>query len=439
MKKSERQPTRTLPPLNLGLVFKAYNVHGKIAILDEETKNVWFGYDLKPTKIDNITSYPEVKLLPIPDYGKEKHAIIGGVGKTLRRVGLLKGNPDYRNIYGSSFANIFVTNILNKDEFSEKLDSLPEYCVTVEELEDGEDEYGLVAKLLCEIEQLHVICANIARLGAKIFISDKKINSFEFLGIERLDRRDEQPKRAPQNWNYSFLPESWHGVPTLWHNLAGNMCGVDIELIPQPLKQYVAAYLINEKNFTEYIKYLENYKWVSASLEYEQSKQLINANYILNVEQHCDLVQVELSQMILWRYLIMRGYSSRWLGKYDQNAKFLGNGHVIRKFKDLVQYNIENLSTDILERVYKKDGSLQGKGNKGSRSKYVDEDRRYVPKRRMKRYHNMEELMKQKPYKSQKADEYECEENKKKCEDEYYENDDGYDDDEDEWEDVCVY
>ena len=82
---------------------------------------------------------------------------------------------------------------------------MPEYCVTVEELEDGEDEYGLVAKLLCEIEQLHVICANIARLGAKIFISDKKINSFEFLGIERLDRREEQPKRAPQNWNYSFF------------------------------------------------------------------------------------------------------------------------------------------------------------------------------------------------------------------------------------------
>lgn len=402
MERQERQPTRTLPPLNLGLVFKAYNVNGDIVILDEETKNCWFDYDIKPTVVENITSYPEVELLKMPqNYGREKISTIGGVGKTVRIMGLLKGNSDYKNICGSNYCTILSTNINDKSVFLKKIDTLPEGCVTVEEIEDGEDEYGLVIKLLCEIEQIHVICANIARLGAKIFISDKKINSFEFLGIERLDRRDEQPKRAPQNWNYSFLPEWWGGVPTLWYNLAVNLCNTDIELLPKPLQQYVAAYLINNENFDKYIEYLNTYKWVSASLEFEQSLQLINANYILNVEQNNDPVQQSLSQKILWRYLVMRGYSSRWLGKYDQNAKFLGNGRVIRKFKGLVQYNVENLSSDILERVYKKDGSLQGKGNKGSRSKYVKDVNRYVPKRRMKRFHNMEELMKKKPHKTQ--------------------------------------
>ena len=405
MQRQERQPTRTLPPLNLGLVFKAYIVNGEIAILDEESGGVWFHYDFTPTIVENITSYPEIKLLEIPkNYGKEKVSTIGGVGKTVRIMGVMKGNTDYKNVKGNSFENIFVTNINDRDEFLNKLNSLPRNCVNIEEMEEGEDEYGLVAKLLCELDNLHVICANIARLGAKIFVYDKRINSFEFLGIERLDRREEQPKRAPKNWNYSFLPDHWDGVPTLWYNLVYNLFDVDIDSLPKPLQQYVASFLINEDNFEKYKPYLQNYIWVSASLEYEQSKQLLTANYILNVEQSDDPLQTSLSQKILWRYLVMRGYSSRWLGKYDQNAKFLGNGLMIRKFKGLVQYDVENLSTEVLEKVYKKDGTLQGKGNKGSRSKYVPDEKRYKPKRRMKRYSNIEDVMKQKPHKIQELE-----------------------------------
>ena len=133
MEKHERQPTRTLPPLNLGLIFKAYNIDGNIAILDEETKNCWFNYDLEPTFVENIDSYPEVELLKIPqNYGKEKTSVIGGVGKTVRIMGLLKGNSEYKNICGSSYSSILVTNIIDKTQFLKKINSLPEYCVTVE-------------------------------------------------------------------------------------------------------------------------------------------------------------------------------------------------------------------------------------------------------------------------------------------------------------------
>ena len=118
MQKHERQPTRTLPPLNLGLIFKAYNINGEIAILDEETKNCWFGYNLESTFVENITSYPEIKLLERPpNYGKEKTSVIGGVGKTVRIMGLLKGNTEYKNICGSEYSNILVTNINDENIF----------------------------------------------------------------------------------------------------------------------------------------------------------------------------------------------------------------------------------------------------------------------------------------------------------------------------------
>ncbi len=392
---SARQVTRTLPALNLGKVFKAYNIKGNIGIYDEETGNVWFDYDLHSTKIENLHEYEEVELLNFPsNYGQEKNAVIGGIGRTLRIVGLIKGHADFTRLHGKTHVTIYATNISDETSFQERMDELN---VSIEEIENGDDEYGLVASLYCDVSNLHTICANIFRMGSSVFVTDNNVNSFECLGIERLDRRDEEPKRAPENWNYSYLPDDWIGVPTLWSNIALNFVNCDIENIPQPLRQYVAAYrIINEPENTDLLNSINDYKWVSSSLETNQSRQLILANYILNVEKNKDPVQIKLCTNILWRYLIMRGYSSRWLGKYDQNALFLGNGLSIRRFKNLNQYDTSNLTISVLEKVYKKDGTIKGKGSKGSRSKYASIEKRYIPKRRMKTNNNMEDVMKKK-------------------------------------------
>lgn len=389
-KVGKRQHTRTLPPLNLSLVYRSYLINEKVGVFDEETEKVWFGYDLEPTHVENIDSYEQVYLDPFPEgYGEIKNNTIGGVGKTKRIIGLIRG------IEEAKYTIVFACNIQDFDYFKYGMDKLTDEIVVIEEVETCDDEYGTAAKLSCSVKNIHIVCANIARYGGKVVISDDSVNTFECLGIERLDRREEEPKRAPENWNYSFLPENWSGVPTLWINLAFNFINECTEFMPQPLKQYVDALNVLKENRDD-IK-IENHKWVSGALEESQTIQLLNANYILNIEQSTDPIQRELSKLLQFRYLISRGYSARWMGKYDQNALHLGNGLTIRRFRNLEQYSINNLETHVLEKVYKKDGTLKGKGNKGSRSKYVEPSKKYVPNRRMKLKRNLEEIMKKKP------------------------------------------
>lgn len=390
-KVGKRQHTRTLAPLNLSLEFKVYNIDGDLGVLDEETKKLWFGYNLEPEYVENLDTYEQVSLSPLPPgYGEFKNCTIGGVGKTKRVIGLIRGGGET-----DKHTVVYASNIEDLEMFKNGIEKLTDEIVTIEEVETCEDEYGTAAKLVCSVENIHIVCANIARYGAKVHISDESVNTFECLGIERLDRREEEPKRAPENWNYSYLPENWSGVPTLWLNLAINYKNCDTKHMPQPLKQYVDA--LNVVSNSELVKNMEDYKWVSAALEECQTLQLLNSYYILNVEQSYDPIQREMSKLLQYRYLICRGYSARWMGKYDQNALHLGNGLTIRRFKKLNQYSISNLETHVLEKVYRKDGTLQGKGNKGSRSKYVDPSVRYIPSRRMRQKHNLEEIMKKAP------------------------------------------
>ena len=118
----KRQHTKTLPPLNLGQVFRFFIIGDKIATLNEETGKVWLGYDLNLTEVENIEQYKEVKLLSIPEkYGCEKEAVIGGIGKTKRVIGVIKGSKDYEKINGKCFVDFYATNVTNYEDFKRRV------------------------------------------------------------------------------------------------------------------------------------------------------------------------------------------------------------------------------------------------------------------------------------------------------------------------------
>lgn len=128
-------------------------------------------------------------------------------------------------------------------------------------------------------------------------------------------------------------------------------------------------------------------RWVTPHLTPQQSKQLIEAFYLLTVEKVTDADTRQACRLILFRYMLERGYTARWMGKYNQNGKHVGNGDTFRRFRRLTQYAPDRLPTEVLNKLCGRDGRLRNKGSKGTRSKYKrdEEVRRYVPTRRLTR------------------------------------------------------
>lgn len=136
-------------------------------------------------------------------------------------------------------------------------------------------------------------------------------------------------------------------------------------------------------------------RWVTPHLSTSQSKQLINAFYLLTVERVTDATLHEACKLILFRYMLERGYTARWIGKYRQSAHHVGNGDRFRRFSRLYQYAPHCLPTEVLNKLCGRDGRLRNKGSKGTRSKYKQSvgTKRYTPTRRLKRTEDDERRM----------------------------------------------
>jgi hypothetical protein len=127
-------------------------------------------------------------------------------------------------------------------------------------------------------------------------------------------------------------------------------------------------------------------RWVSGRLDSQQSKQLIEAFYLLTVERVTDPLIHKAVRLILFHYMKERGYTARWMGKYEQDGRHVGNGDTFRRFSRLQQYAPHRLPTEVLNRLCDKNGKLHNRGSKGSRSKYCgSQSRPYVPKHRLVR------------------------------------------------------
>jgi hypothetical protein len=135
-------------------------------------------------------------------------------------------------------------------------------------------------------------------------------------------------------------------------------------------------------------------RYVAAHLTEAQSKQLIEAFFYLVVEGGGDPLLDRACALVLLAYLRERGYTARWMGKYEQDARHVGNGDSFRRFARLTQYAPHRLPTPVLNRLCDVEGKLVHRGSKGSRSKYRKERReRYAPMQRMTRTEEDERRM----------------------------------------------
>jgi hypothetical protein len=131
---------------------------------------------------------------------------------------------------------------------------------------------------------------------------------------------------------------------------------------------------------------------VSCALSLQQSKQVVSAFYTLCIESASNTEVRSACASVLIGYMMERGYTARWMGKYVQNASFIGNGDTFRRFKRLVQYDPERLPSSVLNKILDANGVLKLKGSKGSRSKYKRKGK-YVPVKKVKRKFEDEDVM----------------------------------------------
>lgn len=162
-----------------------------------------------------------------------------------------------------------------------------------------------------------------------------------------------------------------------------------------------ARYLIEAENGAWYrprdtrnqlLSHIPTQRWVSCALSEEQSKQLCTCFYLLLIEGVRSEEVRHAIHLILFRYMVERGYTSRRMGKYTQDAKHIGNGNEFRPFRRLAQYAPERLPVEVLSKLCGRDGRLKNRGSKGTRSKYRKTNR-YKPTRRLKRSREDEQAM----------------------------------------------
>lgn len=134
-------------------------------------------------------------------------------------------------------------------------------------------------------------------------------------------------------------------------------------------------------------------RYVSAALKDEQSEQLLTAFYYLCIERRQSAEVNHAFILIMYHYMKERGYTARWIGKYEQEAHHIGNGDVFRNFNRLAAYAPHRLPAEVLNKLCGTDGKLHSRGSKGSRSKYRSDKQRYVPRRRLKRSRDDEDQM----------------------------------------------
>lgn len=455
---------------------------GRMGVVDEARMRVWFGYDFRSTRVPRIPAGDCVTLPPLPShYGKFEPKAIGGVSKTVRRVGCIRTTHKH-----TGAVVVFATQAPTPTCVAEAMGAVAvEHTVGDSEVDE---EFGNVTEIVVhESSDVDTVCAVVARCGAIPILEDNSLNALQGIGVERLDRipsksvdgeeNDDESqfgaRRGEKNWRFAWLPNGWH-PPITWDHMIRNVESQDIETLPQPLRQHVAQNRINrgvhellgsrwrvaetpptpselgrthqgpgtrtildcpalsaalvngggdnvsvpvhiaESLGLDSIRYLamaDDGRWyrprdtrsilnqqipgrrlVSAALEDSQSEQLITVFYLLSIERVSDPHLCEAATLILFRYMFERGYTARWMGKYVQDALYIGNGIRFRPFKRLSQYAPDRLPAKVLIKLCGTDGRLKNKGSKGTRSKYRTTNR-YVPNRRLKRTPDHESSM----------------------------------------------
>lgn len=264
--------TQTLESFNLGLPLRVVRlpvgtcdteqgggrVSTALGVVDEKSQRVWIGHAIASTPVEGFKHLQSMALPTIPDaYGKWMHTSIGGVSRTVRRVGILRCRPKHQGGAVVLFAvraptATTVADALRHDEHDGD--------VVVGDAQWVE-EFGHVTEVVVYDPALVArVAACVARAGAEPRFEDATLDAQRGLGIERLDRirsrvsryegevDDDDPddldsyglRRGTENWRFPWMPPHWHFAPITWDYMVANVQHEDLESLPQPLRQHVA-------------------------------------------------------------------------------------------------------------------------------------------------------------------------------------------------------
>lgn len=209
----------------------------------------------------------------------------------------------------------------------------------------------------------------------------------------------DQPRQSTGIFSYNYGRRVLSDPPDhLVSALSAGVVEFDVPwegVCPKTLVRATDGTWYNPVDSTRTLKrHLTGKRKVSGALDKLQSRQLMESFYLLTVEKVQDLIVQRAIGLIMFRYMIERGYTARWVGTYKQAGKHVGNGDTFRKFKRLSQYAPHKLPSAVLNKLCTNNGKLQNRGSKGSRSKYKDPNKEhYFPKRRLKRSREDEDAM----------------------------------------------
>lgn len=406
----QRVKSCTLPPFNSGNALKVVRLAdaegsatlGVVERQGKRTSDIWLGTAFRTTQLPTSSlEFIEVPQVPSRAY-EEVEATIGGIGKHVR----------WRMIFSSKkntgHTVLCVSGIQDRGAFerfvAEKLRPFG-LC----HFEYGRDAHMWSVDVeVPDSTRLGIVASALHCAGYNATVRDVDIESLPKLALERFDRSEHMwwnqnlekagPLRDMHRWSYDFIPESWNVIPFTWKALCSN---IDLDPLtesfhlPLPLRDWFLTRHIDEANdeaTRNVLLQMRGKPSVTCRLSLAQNRQLLTAAYWSTVAPFDPLI-VEVCRLIRFRYMLF-GHTSREIGGYDQKARYLGHGASIRKFKNKPQYRRENLKTEVLNSIYRSDGSLQGSGFKGTRGKYGHPSfPRYEPRRRMSRTEDQERQM----------------------------------------------
>lgn len=253
--------TKTLTAFNNGRVLKVVQLpDGKLGVIDDAHLKVWVEHDWASVWMPGIKDLPAVSIPEIPSaYGTWDKKSIGGVSWTVRRIGLLRGSIKFKGAFV-----VFAVHVPEKTTVVKTLEHLDGCCIGQTE---EDDDFGIVNEIVVYHHSgVSQICALLARAGCTVMLEDASMNAHRCLAVERMDRIPSKAmdkeiddddayglRRGSDNWRFPWLPSGWKHVPITWDHLVANVLDTtrpeDIESIPQPLRQHVAAERIRQYHF----------------------------------------------------------------------------------------------------------------------------------------------------------------------------------------------
>ena len=377
--------------------------YGIVERMHQAHASVWFDFDLMPTKCE----VSKLAFLNLPDVPAaaytETSAVIGGIGKHVRWEVIFPN----KKIKGEVALN--VGNIRDRAQFTDFVRNvIRPFGLCRFEFDADAEGTNTTIVTVPDAQNISMVASALHCAGFTAVPSRREFSSGAKLAIERYDRSEHMwwnqtqevagPLRDVHRWVFDFLPTTWKHIPFTWQSLCHNI-HLDPETeskhLPLPLRDFYLSMHIEESTDDAQRQRLANLRGrpsVTCRLSQAQNRQLLAAAYWSTIAPF-DNDAVLIGRLLRFRYML-NGYTSREIGGYNQTAKHLGHGAKIRIFRNKPQYRRENLSTEMLNQIYKSDGSLRGSGFKGTRGKYGHRDfPRYKPAKRMKRSVAQEDRM----------------------------------------------